>query len=98
MPATIHRKSRNSQLVTCRWTKTTTVSQAWGHPTGGAGSVLFQEGTFGPLVQTSWESFFGIDDAGQVCYSASGTGGPAGGFDSVWVNATPTTDPPPARS
>jgi hypothetical protein len=67
----------------------TTISQAWGHATGGPGTVLFMEGTFGPLVQTSWESFFGIDDAGQVSYSTTGTGGPVGSFDSVWVNATP---------
>lgn len=66
-----------------------TISHVWGNATGGAGAPLATEGTFGPLTQTSFESFYGIDDAGNVCYSASGTGGPVGGFDSVWVNSTP---------
>ncbi|GJM24877.1 MAG: hypothetical protein DHS20C16_12920 [Phycisphaerae bacterium] len=48
--------------------------------------VIFTETTEGPLVQTSIESRFGISDFGDVCYSASGNGGPDGGFDSAWVN------------
>ena len=48
--------------------------------------IIFTETTEGPLVQTSFESRFGFSDFGDVCYSASGTGGPDGGFDSAWVN------------
>ena len=67
-----------------------TVSQAWGDPTGGGSpTVLFQEGTYGSLTQTAWETFFGMDDLGQIAYSATGTGGPVGSFDSVWVDSTP---------
>ncbi len=51
-----------------------------------APGVIFTETTEGPLVQTSFESRFGISDFGDVCYSASGNGGPDGGFDSAWVN------------
>ena len=67
----------------------TTLSHAWGSSDGSPGSVLQTEGTFGPLVQTSFESFLGIANDGSVCYSASGTGGPVGAFDSVWVGNTP---------
>ena len=77
-----------------------TLSHVWGSPDGVAAPVLLRtEGTFGPLVQTSYESFYGISNAGQVGYSASGTGGPDGAFDSVWVDDTPVAvegDPLPA--
>jgi hypothetical protein len=66
-----------------------TLSHIWGHALGGAGALLRTEGTFGPLVQTSFESFYGMADDGSLCYSASGTGGPVGGFDSVWKDDTP---------
>ena len=68
---------------------TTTLSHIWGNAAGGPGANIRTEGTFGSLVQTSFESFYGIDDAGSVCYSASGTGGPVGSFDSVWKDDTP---------
>lgn len=58
----------------------------WGNPAGGAGSILRTEGTFGTVVQTAFESFWGLSDAGKISYSATGTGGPVGGFDSVWVD------------
>jgi hypothetical protein len=64
------------------------LSHVWGHATGGSGTILRTEATIGGLVQTSFESFYGISDAGQVCYSASGTGGPVGAFDSVWLDGT----------
>ncbi len=66
-----------------------TLSHIWGNAAGGAGDIIRTEGTFGTLVQTSYESFYGIDDSGSVAYSASGNGGPAGDFDSVWKDDTP---------
>ena len=51
--------------------------------------VLGSETTVGPYVQTSWETRIGVSDTGSLCYSASGTGGPDGGFDSAWVDLTP---------
>jgi uncharacterized repeat protein (TIGR01451 family) len=66
-----------------------TLSHVWGSPDGVAAPVILRtEGTFGPLVQTSFESFYGMSDAGQIGYSASGTGGPDGAFDSVWIDDT----------
>jgi len=67
----------------------TGLSHIWGNAAGGAGANIRTEGTFGNLVQTSFESFYGMDDNGSVAYSASGTGGPVGGFDSVWKDDTP---------
>lgn len=70
-----------------------TISTAWGH-IGGAcpcpGTVIFQEGTYAGFEQTAWESFFGMDDAGQIAYSptVNRIGGPTG-LDTVWVNDTP---------
>ncbi|MGE0480873.1 MAG: hypothetical protein AB7Q17_10430 [Phycisphaerae bacterium] len=67
----------------------TALSHAWGNAAGGAGTVIRSEGTFGPYVQTAFESFFGFSDAGQVSYSPTGTGGPVGSFDSVWLDDAP---------
>jgi len=64
------------------------IATVFGNYAGGAGAIIRTEGTFGPLVQTALEGFFRIGDS-SVGYSASGTGGPAGGFDSVWVDDTP---------
>ncbi len=50
-----------------------TFSHVWGNATGGAGTVLRTESTFGNYEQTSFESFFGLSDAGEVAYSPSGT-------------------------
>lgn len=66
-----------------------TLSHVWGDASGGTGTVMRTEGTFGSLVQTSFESFYGMADSGQIAYSATGTGGPIGGFDSVWLDDTP---------
>ena len=65
-----------------------TTSLAWGHATGGPGSVLFIEGVYGPYIQTSWESFFGISGSGAVGYSPLCTDTVSGttGLDGVWVN------------
>lgn len=77
----------------------TTLSHIWGNASGGAGTVMRTEGTFGSLVQTAYESFYGISNTGQVSYSATGTGGPVGNFDSVWLDDTPIAvqgDPVPS--
>ncbi|QOJ15564.1 MAG: hypothetical protein HRU75_13350 [Planctomycetia bacterium] len=66
----------------------TTLSSVWGSINGGPPQLLQTEATFGSLVQTSFESFFGFDNSGVVAYSASGTGGPVGSFDSVWYGDT----------
>ncbi|MCA9750751.1 MAG: T9SS type A sorting domain-containing protein [Gemmatimonadetes bacterium] len=68
---------------------TSVLSHVWGHPNGGPGMILRTEGTFGPLVQTSFESFYGMANDGSIAYSASGTGGPVGNFDSVWRDDNP---------
>ena len=68
---------------------TSTLSHIWGDPAGVTGALMRSEGTFGSLVQTSFESFYGMADDGSVAYSASGTGGPVGSFDSVWKDDTP---------
>lgn len=67
------------------------LSRIWGHAGGGPGTVLRTEGTYGSLVQTSFESFYGMGNAGELCYSASGNGGPVGAFDSVWLDDVPVT-------
>lgn len=67
----------------------TTLSHAWGAANGSSPTVLQTEATIGPLVQTSFESFMGLSNLGQISYSASGTGGPVGGFDSAWLDSTP---------
>src|SRR5688572_24492575 len=41
-----------------------TFSHFWGNATGGPGTVLRTEGTFGIYTQTAWESFYGMSDAG----------------------------------
>lgn len=66
-----------------------TLSQVYGTADGiAAPAILLTEGTYGSLVQTSFETRIGFSNAGSVCYSASGNGGPDGLFDSVWVDAT----------
>ncbi|MFG0319939.1 MAG: hypothetical protein ACF8XB_21890 [Planctomycetota bacterium JB042] len=68
----------------------TTLSHAWGNATGGPGGILLSEGLFGSLQQTSWETFFGMDDAGNIAYSPSSddTGSGATGLDGAWLNGT----------
>ncbi|MEM8680576.1 MAG: hypothetical protein AAGF97_14610, partial [Planctomycetota bacterium] len=48
-----------------------TISTIYGNASGGAPMIMRQEGTFGDLTQTSFESFFGIADSGTASYSAS---------------------------
>jgi len=68
----------------------TTLSHAWGDALGGVGTVIRTEGTFGDYQQTSWESFFGMSNAGKIAYSPSCTHVPSGttGLDGVWLDDT----------
>lgn len=66
-----------------------TLGRIWGANEGAPGAIIRSEDTFGALVQTSYESFYGIGNHMEVAYSAIGTGGAAGGFDSVWLNDAP---------
>jgi hypothetical protein len=65
----------------------TTLSHIWGNATGGLGDVIITEGIYGKLQQTSFESFHGLSNAGDPCYSASSTdmGSGTTGLDGVWV-------------
>jgi hypothetical protein len=63
-----------------------------GDPTGtGPGTLLRVESTIGNYLQTSFESFFGIDDAGSIAYSPNTNHLLTGvtGLDSVWLDNTP---------
>lgn len=64
-----------------------TLSHVWGNAGTGPGGPLQSEGTFGPFEQTSFESFFGIDDQGVACYSplVDDTVGGLSSLDAVWL-------------
>ena len=66
-----------------------TLSHIWGEAAGGAGAPLFSEGIYGDYEQTSFESFFGIGDAGQAAYSPICNDLVGGGtsLDGVWLDA-----------
>lgn len=70
---------------------TTTLSHVFGNASGAAGSVLRTEATIGDYEQTSFESFFGLSDAGAIAYSPSTVQLSTGitGLDAVWVDDTP---------
>lgn len=65
-------------------------SNVWGNPVAGSGTVLQSEQTIGDLTITSFESFFGMSDNGDVFYGTttddSMTGG--SGLDGVFLNDT----------
>ena len=65
-------------------------SHVWGHATGGTGTVFLSESTYGNLMQVSFESFFGMSDAGAIFYSASTDEivGGGTGLDGVWTDTT----------
>lgn len=67
-----------------------TISHIWGNASGGPGMVIRSEGTFGNLQQTSFESFYGISDSGQVAYSPLSNDLMSGatGLDGVWLDDT----------
>ena len=66
------------------------ISHVWGNAAGGAGDVIVSESTYGNLQQTSFESFFGLSDAGVAAYSAlsNDTVSGATSLDGVWTNET----------
>lgn len=66
-----------------------TLSHVWGAAAGGPGDPLFSEGTYGDYEQTSFESFFGISDAGEAAYSplCNDLVGGGTGLDAVWLDA-----------
>ncbi len=66
-----------------------TLSHAWGNSTGGVGTVIRTEGTFGIYTQSSYESFWGLGDDGEVAYSPTVSGGVVGSADSVWLDDVP---------
>lgn len=70
---------------------TATISRIWGNPDGGAGALLISEDTYGPLEQTSFESFYGMSDEGHLAYGATvnNTDSGATGLDAVWLDDTP---------
>jgi hypothetical protein len=67
------------------------LSRVWGSANGGLGGVLRVESTVGDLQQTSFESFYGISNTGQVSYSASCNNTTSGstGLDTVWLDDAP---------
>jgi hypothetical protein len=67
---------------------TVTRSRFWGNPAGGAGALLRTEGTIGDYEQASFESFWGMSNAGAISYSAISTHIPTGttGLDGVWLD------------
>lgn len=68
-----------------------TLSHVFGNASGGMGSILRSESTIGSFDQTSFESFFGISDAGMIAYSPLSNNIDTGltGIDGVWVDGTP---------
>lgn len=70
---------------------TGTLSRVWGNPTGGPGMLMRTEGTFGDFEQTSFESFYGMSDTGQLAYGTTSTRISSGdtGLDGVWLDDFP---------
>jgi len=68
----------------------TTLSHVWGNAAGGAGAIIRTEAVLGIYDQTSFESFFGMDDTGRIAYgpTCTDTGTLVTGLDCVWVDAT----------
>lgn len=67
---------------------TNTISQVWGNLSGGSGALIREEGVFGTLTQTSFESFLGISGMG-VAYSPScDDSNGSTGLDGVWLDET----------
>jgi hypothetical protein len=72
-------------------TGTATLSRVWGNASGGAGALLRTEGTIGDFEQTSFESFYGMGDNGELAYGTTSTRISSGttGLDGVWLDDTP---------
>jgi len=69
----------------------TTLSHIWGNGSGGPGTVIITEGTYGDFTQTAFESFHGLSNAGLPCYGTTSTRISNGhtGLDGVWIGTTP---------
>ena len=67
----------------------TTLSQYWGNPTGGAGSILRTESIIAGYTQTAFESFWGMSNAGAIAYSPTCNSDSANGLDGVWLDDLP---------
>ena len=67
---------------------TATLSRIWGNASGGPGMLLRTESTIGNLEQTSFESFYGMGDAGELAYGTTCTDLDSGetGLDGVWLD------------
>jgi hypothetical protein len=65
-----------------------TLSRIWGNAAGGPGALLRTEGTFEELVQTSFESFWGMGDGGELAYSPLVNDLNSGetSLDAVWLD------------
>lgn len=65
-----------------------TISRIWGNASGGAGALLRSETTIGDLQQTSYESFYGMGDGGELAYGTTTTDLESGetGLDTVWLD------------
>ena len=79
----------------------TTISRIWGNATGGPGMLMRSEGTFGFYEQTSFESFYGMSDTGQLAYSPMAINIITGetGLDGAWLDDLPVLvelDPVPS--
>jgi hypothetical protein len=64
------------------------IDRFYGNATGGALTMLRQEGTFGTMVQTAFEGFFGISDSGSLSYGPTITDGAFTGLDAAWIDNT----------
>ncbi|MHC4306065.1 MAG: hypothetical protein ACYTFF_18495, partial [Planctomycetota bacterium] len=69
-------------------TGTGTISRIWGEPSGGVGMLMRSEMTIGVFEQTSFESFYGMSDIGQLAYGTTSTNIDSGetGLDGVWLD------------
>jgi hypothetical protein len=67
---------------------TGTISRIWGNASGGPGALMRSEMIIGKLEQTSFESFYGMSDTGQLAYSASSIDLDSGvtGLDGAWLD------------
>jgi hypothetical protein len=67
---------------------TATISRIWGDASGGMGMLLRSEMTIGVYEQTSFESFYGMSDTGQLAYGTTSTNIDSGdtGLDGVWLD------------
>lgn len=71
-------------------TPAATISTVYGNASGGMPMLLREESLIGDLDQTSFESFFGISNAGNISYSPTSTRVSTNttGLDGVWLDDT----------